>query len=391
MQVGGPLMQLRILTSSYQRAIPAVSPSIAQKEARQSESTAYKEALSREDYEQKCESLVRTYHLGVADNSRQIEGETTTAQSAPAPGGIIIGKYTNAVHHRHGLFSTVYKATVPYPASKTMDPGALVALKVSTPLNMTAPHNTELECRILHQARSTHIIPLLEHFLQPGGRWVLVFPFMSHDLEHLLERGPLPHKQAQSVLHNLFSGLAHLHSLNIIHRDVKPSNILLVSPSGPAYIADFGIAWSATESTLESSNCKITDVGTTSYMPPELLFGNKRYDCSLDLWAAGCVAAQVVSLGEATLFDSGDLGSELALILSVFRTLGTPTLEVWPEAARFPDWGKMQFHDFPRREWDIILPTASESARDMVATLVRYESGQRLTAAEALKHPYFHS
>ncbi|KAK5170862.1 hypothetical protein LTR04_002598, partial [Oleoguttula sp. CCFEE 6159] len=288
----------------------------------------------QEEYEQKCESLVRTYHSDVADNSRQIEGETTKTRSASAPGGIIIGKYTNAVHYRHGLFSTVYKATVPTdsvsPASKTMDPGALVALKVSTPSNMTAPHNTELECRILHQARSTHIIPLLEHFLQPGGRWVLVFPFMSHDFEHLLERGPLPHKQAQSVLHNLLSGLAHLHSLNIIHRDVKPSNILLASPSGPAYIADFGVAWSATESTSESSDCKITDVGTTSYRPPELLFGNKRYGCSLDLWAVGCVAAQVISLGEATLFDSGDLGSELALILSVFRTLGTPTLEVWP-------------------------------------------------------------
>ncbi|KAK5022578.1 mitogen-activated protein kinase, partial [Cryomyces antarcticus] len=52
------------------------------------------------------------------------------------------------------------------------------------------------------------------------------------------------------------------------------------------------------------------------------------------------------------------------------------------EAAQFPDWGKMRFHDFPRREWDAILPTASESARDMVAKLVRYESGRRLTAAE---------
>ena len=72
------------------------------------------------------------------------------------------------------------------------------------------------------------------------------------------------------------------------------------------------------------------DVGTTSYRPPELLFGKQWYDSSLDMWAAGCVAAQVVSLGSQTLFDSGDLGSDLALIKSIFSTLGTPDLKIWP-------------------------------------------------------------
>ena len=140
----------------------------------------------------------------------------------------------------------------------------------------------------------------------------------------------LSKKQAQGCLRDLFTALAHIHSLGIIHRDVKPSNILLRSPSGPAYLADFGIAWSAEDPSSEPANSKITDVGTTCYRPPELLFGNRKYGCSLDLWAAGCTVAEVVEPSHQTLFDSGELGSELALIQSIFKKLGTPNLSVWP-------------------------------------------------------------
>lgn len=134
--------------------------------------------------------------------------------------------------------------------------------------------------------------------------------------------------QTRSHLKSLFSALAHIHAQGIIHRDIKPSNILLASPAGPASLADFGIAWMAGDPASEPANEKITDVGTTCYRPPELLFGYKAYGCALDLWAAGCVVAEVVGKGE--LFDSGELGSELALIHSHFTTLGTPTDETWP-------------------------------------------------------------
>ena len=79
----------------------------------------------------------------------------------------------------------------------------------------------------------------------------------------------------------------------------------------------------------EPANEKITDVGTTAYRPPELLFGHRGYDCSLDLWAAGCVVTEAITGGERTLFDAGPLGSELALIHSIFKTLGTPSSDTW--------------------------------------------------------------
>ena len=99
---------------------------------------------------------------------------------------------------------------------------------------------------------------------------------------------------------------------------------------GPAYLTDFGIAWSPTDPQSEAADAKITDVGTTSYRPPELLFGWRKYDTSLDIWAAGCVVAEMVRPGHYPLFDAGPLGSELSLIKSIFTALGTPNEDVWP-------------------------------------------------------------
>ena len=169
----------------------------------------------------------------------------------------------------------------------------------------------------------------------------------------------------------------------------------------------------------EPAEQKITDVGTTCYRPPELLFGHKAYDCSIDIWAAGCVVAETVHAidratasrkdesewtlfdapdwgstidrataprkkkeSEWTLFDAGELGSELALVKSIFETLGTPDEEIWPEAAGLPDWGKMSFVRFSGRDWYNILPCNSSEARDLVSKLVRYQSTERLSAAE---------
>lgn len=198
---------------------------------------------------------------------------------------------------------------------------------------MTAPHDSIREARILTACKSSNIISLLESF-QQHDRFMLVFPFMPYDLASLLRHNQLPEASKQTVLRDLFSGLAHLHSLGIIHRDIKPSNILLPTLRGPAYIADFGTAWSASDHGSEPSSTKHLEVGTTSYRPPELLFGKQDYGVKLDMWAAGCVAAQVLGLGGATLFDSGDLGSELALIKSIFETLGTPDVEIWPVCVR---------------------------------------------------------
>ena len=157
---------------------------------------------------------------------------------------------------------------------------------------------------------------------------------------------------------------------------------------GPAYLADFGIAWSPADHESEAADKKITDVGTTSYRPPELLFGCRTYDSTLDIWAAGCVLAEMLRQPHLPLFDAGPLGSELGLIKSMFETLGTPNDGTWPSANRYPDWGKMRFQYFPGTKWQDILPHASPSAVDLVSNMVKYECSTRMTARAALKHPF---
>lgn len=333
--------------------------------------------------------------------------DTESHESPPSSTAIVIGKYTHSQHHRDGLFSFVYKARAPQEMTNshghTTHTNNLVALKVTTPSLMVKPHDSEREARILNTCHHPHIIPLLEPFWQAGGRFVLVFPFMANDFAGLLEKERLTESQIKSCLRDLFSGLSYLHSCGIIHRDVKPSNILLKTLNGPAYLADFGIAWSPDDYASEAPDAKITDVGTTCYRPPELLFGNTSYGNALDLWAAGCVVAEALSKPHRPLFEAGDLGSELALIQSIFKTLGTPTTESWPvsktlnictintysrqEAAGFRDWGKMAFYEYPARPWPKIMPNASDDARDLVSKLVQYESVLRIQATTALSHP----
>ena len=250
-----------------------------------------------------------------------------------------IGPFTNCTYHATGLSSSsvVYKHI-------DIDHSKVLAVKATALSQVLPPHDSKREARILAAAAHSYIIPLLRtHTL--SSQFLLVFPFQPFVLDTVLSTGyPLNAMSARDILEGLFRALAHIHSKGIIHRDIKPANILLGTPEGPAFLADFGIAWSPDDPASEPSDQKITDVGTTCYRAPELLFGHKVYGPGMDLWAAGCVVAECVWRGfdwydkqsdkvgktEWTLFDAGELGSELALIKSIFETLGTPTDETWP-------------------------------------------------------------
>jgi cyclin-dependent kinase len=302
-----------------------------------------------------------------------------------------IGPY-QARHHASGITSTVYR-------SRLAADGTFIAIKVTTPHLLVQPHNAHREARLLQMATHGAVVPLISTEKAPGGHFLLTFPFLPHDLESLLHNRSLTRHQTTKHLQSLFAALEHVHSLGVVHRDIKPSNLLLKTLDGPAYLADFGIAWHKGDPDSEPWDEKITDVGTTCYRPPELMFGNKSYGEKLDIWAAGCVVAE--AFHGKSLFDAGELGSDLALIRSIFMTLGTPDDETWPvsqvsrwspndgkadqnlkEAKHFRDWGKIQFAEYPRRPWHSVLPSVAEPARDLVASLVQYQSSDRLSASD---------
>ena len=257
--------------------------------------------------------------------SRENALEEAFADYDSAP-GVEIGQYKKAVFVNESPYSTIYKAKD--QAGNCM---ALKTCYIST--KPTPPHDSLREAQILERAlkakKDCNIVELVSAFYGSGSLYVMEFPYLPLNLDQLFASGTLTAARVKSHLRDLFSALEHIHSLGIIHRDVKPSNILLACASGPAYLADFGIAWDP-KNTVEKPAEKVTDVGTTCYRPPEILFGDRSYDISLDLWAAGCVVAEALDKRHKQLFDAGPVGSELALIHSMFTTLGTPDVQSWP-------------------------------------------------------------
>ena len=287
-----------------------------------------------------------------------------------------LGPYSDCVHHYSGLFSSIY--LTPSPS----DPPRILAIKLTSPGSEPLPHNSKREARILRSCVHKNVIRLLDtHQIPNSSDFLLAYPYQPLTLSELLLSTTLV---ARSILRDIFSALAFIHAQGVIHRDIKPTNVLLSSVTGPALLADFGIAWFKNDSASESADAKITDVGTTCYRAPELLFGTRCYDEAVDLWAAGCLVAEVfmhnakpAKSNEWTLFDAGELGSELALVKSIFETLGTPDERTWPETKDLPDWGKMTFIDFPAKSWEVILPNVVDTGQDIVKGLVQYESKWR--------------
>jgi serine/threonine protein kinase len=355
----------------------------------------------KEDYEAACTAQVAAFAPESKDVAFDPKDECGDGID---PDGPDIGRYKKATFHRAGLFSTIMKAL----SEDSLGEGSgvqasmtVVALKVTVPSTMTAPHDSQREARILKQVKCPQIIRLVSTFWQPSGRLVLVFPFMPFDLERMISASSFNDILVRGVTRDIFKGLAYIHALGIIHRDVKPSNILLRSCRGPAYLADFGIAWSGTDAASEPSQQKISEVGTTRYRPPEVLFGCTFYDTSLDLWAAGCTVSEMIQPSHRSIFDGGDLGSELALIKSIFSTLGTPNEELWPvcpltmnplihrsshirfqSVSLLPDWGKVRFLEYPAKLWSTILEGASGPAVAFVSNLVQYECSWRMSAIQ---------
>ncbi|KAE9363593.1 serine/threonine-protein kinase csk1 [Stipitochalara longipes BDJ] len=346
------------------------STGTAYKTAFETEAEAYNTSESREVYDDACNGIIAA------------PADLEHLDTVPNTPGISIGSYQGCHHLASGLVAEVYRSKA-------------VALKVITETRDVEPHNPAREVKILTEASHPAIIKIIETFRDQEGRLVLVFPFMPLTLAKMIGSGAVLETLTRSCFHDLFSALTYLHEHGIIHRDIKPSNLLLKSKSGPAYLSDFGTAWDPNFSALdEPRNHKALEVGTTCYRAPETLFGNRSYNTSLDMWAAGTMLVECLREPPKSLFESRDTsedGNQLGLILSIFKTLGTPTKETWPEAASFSTPPFEWYQEFPGQPWEDLLPDIDENAMDLVKGLVCYESGKRLTATEALNHNFITS
>ncbi|KAK7958646.1 hypothetical protein PG988_013494 [Apiospora saccharicola] len=363
-------------------AIEASDPAhtSAQKEAFTRENEAYKTSSSIEDYNAVCSAPSDQQQPPASPPFRPDLGDKPDEDAASSP-GITIGSYHDCHHVGSGVTAEVYRAQAR-------------ALKVITETRDIAPHDPFREAKILAtlgsgSTKAFHTIPLLETFRDQEQRFVLVFPYMPLTLESLLaRREPMTRAQTRQIFGDLFGALKDLHAQGIIHRDVKPSAVLLESPDGPAYLSDFGTAWHPELSLVtEPADGKILDIGTGPYRAPEVLFGDKSYGPPVDMWGAGAMLAECCRHPPHPLFESRaahEDGNQLGLILSIFQTMGSPTRESWPEAAHFRTPPFEMYRAFDVREWPEILPDVEPPWRDLVSALVKYDCS-RASASEALE------
>ncbi|KAI0165714.1 serine/threonine-protein kinase csk1 [Xylariaceae sp. FL1272] len=352
----------------------AVSAADAQRDAFAIETDAYKASSSRTQYDAACQALPSNQSQGDL-----VELEPHAPETISDSPAIRIGQYPDCHYIASGVTAQVYR-------SKT------IALKVIVETRDIEPHNPSREAKIL-QSLKTPCIPLLETFRDQEQRFVLAFPYMPLSLDALISQGSISSTRITNHFKDLFTALDFLHSRGIIHRDVKPSAVLLKSADGPAYLSDFGTAWHPELSVYtEPADQKILDIGTDPYRAPEALFGDKSYGPAVDMWAAGAMLAECCRTPNKPLFESRaahEDGNQLGLILSIFKAIGSPTRDSWPEAAHFKTPPFEMYRFFEAIPWDDILPDVDKGFRGIIVSLIQYSSKSRPSASQILQSAPF--
>ncbi|XP_065348288.1 cyclin-dependent kinase 1-like [Cloeon dipterum] len=207
----------------------------------------------------------------------------------------------------------------------------------------------------------------------------LVFEHMSMDLRKFMDVRELNAEKIRSFLYQILVAILFCHKRRVLHRDLKPQNLLVSYDGRIIKIADFGLGRAFGVPLRAYTH----EVVTLWYRAPEILLGGLRYSCPVDIWSIACIFAEMVN--KRPLFQ-GD--SEIDQIFRIFRTLRTPDEEIWPGVSELPDY-KPTFPQWRQNNLKSSMPTMSPAALDILQKMLIYCPGQRLTAKDAVKHPYF--
>nr|QZZ92776.1 cyclin-dependent kinase B 1;2 [Larix kaempferi] len=282
-----------------------------------------------------------------------------------------------------GTYGKVYKA-------KDKKTGKLVALKKTRLENdgEGIPPTALREISLLQMlSQDMHIVRLLdvEHTENKKGKTLLylVFEFMDSDLKKHIDgyrrsHTKMPPEVIKSFMYQLCQGVAYCHSRGVMHRDLKPHNLLVDKQMGVIKIADLGLGRAFTVPIKKYTH----EIVTLWYRAPEVLLGATHYSTPVDIWSVGCIFAEMSRMH--ALF-TGD--SEVQQLMSIFKFLGTPNEEVWPGVTKMKDW-----HIYPEwRPQDIsrAVPEMEPSGVDLLTKMLVYEPSKRISAKKALQHPYF--
>ena len=212
----------------------------------------------------------------------------------------------------------------------------------------------------------------------------VVMELQECDLHRIIHsQQALSEEHTRYFLYQLLCGLKFIHSANVLHRDLKPGN-LLINGDCSLRIADFGMARHMATSPEDHSNFMTEYVATRWYRAPEVLLSFASYTQAIDVWSVGCILAEM--LGRRYLFPGRDYLHQLSLILSL---LGTPKETVVQQVgSQLARKALENFAGIPALNLVEVFPDASPEVLTLLAGMITFDPAQRMTVADALQSPF---
>ncbi|XP_059179241.1 serine/threonine-protein kinase NLK-like isoform X2 [Physella acuta] len=281
----------------------------------------------------------------------------------------------------YGAFGVVWAVTDPRD-------GKRVALKKMSNVfqNVVSAIRVYRELRMLCHFRHENVLSA-QDILQPGPMDFLheifvVTELMQSDLHKIIvSPQPLTSDHVKVFLYQILRGLKYLHSARVLHRDIKPGN-LLVNSNCCLKICDFGLA----RIMEPDENIAMTqEVVTQYYRAPEILMGAVHYTSAVDIWSVGCIFAELLS--RRILFQASAPVQQLDRITEV---LGTPSYEDMPTACQGArDYIRSRPHKpAALNQFYTLSDQATHEAVHLLCRMLVLNPNKRITAADALTHPY---
>jgi len=246
------------------------------------------------------------------------------------------------------------------------------------------------EVYFLRKLVHPNIIKLIEVIREQNSDISFVFEYCDGNLyeylsNHRKRKKIISEEKIQNIIYNITSGLAFMHSQNVMHRDLKPENILISldninMDNNAIKIADFGTA----KEVPKYKNDSLTDyICTRWYRAPECVLKSKNYDEKIDIWALGCIMAELYNL--KPLFPGQSAFDQINKIVYV---LGTPSYEDWPEGYRLMQDLNMKFPENIKKNFRNHFYDICEEAVNFLEFIFQYDPNKRPSAKELLNHPY---
>jgi len=240
------------------------------------------------------------------------------------------------------------------------------------------------EVKVLMNFKHPHIVNVKEIVVGSHLNAVyIVMECVDNSLRSLLKK----HKTVFStevvkrLLIQLLSAVSHLHDNWVFHRDLKTSN-LLYDNKGALKICDFGMAREYSSPVEEYTH----HVMTAWYRAPEILLGEKIYTKAVDMWSVGCIFGELFTC--KPLFAASTC-SDIEQIDLIYKLLGCANEEIWPGYNSLPNVQNITFNHSPDSSLREKFPNLSDNGFDLLNKMLTYDPKKRITANEALKHPYF--